>query len=776
MAEVIGGATYVFDARVEGARKNMALLKADFRATQKEADRIGKNGQAAMRAFGSSIKELSGASGDPAKIAKNWARATGQLASDMDKFSDAARRQGVTFAELTQRLIYFKDQQRQATRGRGELYAVMKKYDLEAATQLRLSSSQAQSEAILTAAIARTKDQTAKAAIMAAAYGNDMKKAAADADLLSGRIGLVGKAMAGFVAVAAARSAATAIMGAVKAVGDIGDLAANIGMTTDEVQELQYAFAAAGISAEDSASGLQRFADKLSDARRGEGELAELLTANNIALTDREGNLRSSRDIIGDFADMVRNAATAEDALNMSVMLFGRVAGRQFTEALREGRDGLNEMAVAAAESGSIISAEQIKAADEIEEKYNLLFLRLQQGWRSLVVSAAESAAATLTIHQQMLDDLMKGDFGSFLFGRSGALRDGTNALGITTPNAPVSSGGKGNRVYPATKILGGGKGSLPDNIDLSKDGLVKGENSDTSSKVERASAAIDSYIASLNAEVAALKLEIDTLGLSNAAKARAAALAGLDADATDEQRSAAIAAADAIAAQTNALDYQRNAQEMLAEETRMATEAAEEQVEAQREAADFLRGELQGSFYDLIDGTKNVGDAFVNMGKRMVDAMLDAVIFGNGPFAKMLNMDGGGNLFSGIFGSIFKSAIAPSQAAAGGSKSGWTMVGEEGPEMVKLPRGSSVTPAEHMSRALKEIMGSAQRPAMAPALAAGNDNAAGGAISVAYAPNVTINGDTNGANITRILDRQRQQLNRELPAMIRDARRRAKI
>jgi TP901 family phage tail tape measure protein len=95
------------------------------------------------------------------------------------------------------------------------------------------------------------------------------------------------------------------------------------------------------------------------------------------------------------------------------------------------------------------------------------------------------------------------------------------------------------------------------------------------------------------------------------------------------------------------------------------------------------LRG-LNGELSDAILGAKSLGDAFANMGKRIIGSLLDiaiqqAVIK---PLATSLfGASGGGGLFASI-GSFFSSSFGGGRATGGGVKADeWYMVGERGPE-----------------------------------------------------------------------------------------------
>ncbi len=98
-------------------------------------------------------------------------------------------------------------------------------------------------------------------------------------------------------------------------------------------------------------------------------------------------------------------------------------------------------------------------------------------------------------------------------------------------------------------------------------------------------------------------------------------------------------------------------------------------------------------AFTDVITGTKSVSEAFKDMEKQIVAAIsriaaqnIAESIFGKGGSGSFL-----GDLFSKIFsGGFSMPAFAGGTSFAPG---GIALVGERGPELVNLPRGSRVTP-----------------------------------------------------------------------------------
>ena len=116
------------------------------------------------------------------------------------------------------------------------------------------------------------------------------------------------------------------------------------------------------------------------------------------------------------------------------------------------------------------------------------------------------------------------------------------------------------------------------------------------------------------------------------------------------------------------------------------------EQMTAAQESMKQLGQELGQSmtsfFSDMVSGGKNAEDAVMNLTKRLADMAFQAAFMGTGPMAALFGTSSSG----GIFGSLISSfpGFANGTNSAPG---GLAMVGERGPELVNLPRGSQVIP-----------------------------------------------------------------------------------
>jgi tape measure domain-containing protein len=123
---------------------------------------------------------------------------------------------------------------------------------------------------------------------------------------------------------------------------------------------------------------------------------------------------------------------------------------------------------------------------------------------------------------------------------------------------------------------------------------------------------------------------------------------------------------------------------------------AAEEAQRSMNELAQFAGDSISGFFSDIVSGGENAEKALMNLVKRLADAALQAALLGDGPLAGLFGGKAAGGGVGGLIGTLFKAI----PGFAGGTRSapgGLAVVGERGPELVNLPKGSQVIPNDVM-------------------------------------------------------------------------------
>ncbi|CDP54073.1 hypothetical protein [Devosia sp. DBB001] len=186
---------------------------------------------------------------------------------------------------------------------------------------------------------------------------------------------------------------------------------------------------------------------------------------------------------------------------------------------------------------------------------------------------------------------------------------------------------------------------------------------------------------------------------------------------------------------------------------------------------------DVTGGFFsdlksELLNGA-SLWDAFAQAGANALNKIADKALgfAADGIFDLIFNafkpaMSSGGGL-GGLISGLFGNNARGTDYWTGG----YTWVGEEGPELMKLPGGTQIL-SNNRSMAL------ASRAANNNAPTAANTNSTGaGGINIHYAPVISLDGSSAPAfDLERALQASRDQFYRDFPQLYADALRRAKI
>lgn len=717
---VVGGATYELDAKTEGFARGMNAMKAKLREVEKAADRAKDNISGSMKQMGTVMQGLMGVQlgGDPGKMAASWAKATGMLATDMQRVAAEGKAMGLNFAQATQRLMNLQQNMWAAKRGTGELYRALQKYDAEAAVMIRLTTTNAQRQELLNQVLARQKSAVGRAAIEMAAFGTAQGKAAANTTLVSTGMGVMGKALGGLVAISSLQRFLTFVSRTVKEVGDLAEAAQKAGVSIEDFQKLVFAGIGTGVDQSQMVSMMEMFNKRIGEAATKGGDLKKLFDANNISLRDGNGIIRDNITLLATVADLVRNARTEQEATVIATQALGR-GGAELLPFLKQGGVEIRRIMENAEAAGGVIDSALVRAADEFADRWATKIA----GWKKVFTGAIAEIAVGLdtlftSANERTLDqlqvradqikrniDLLKRDtFSGLLSHVKGGLDDqikeleqielrirqlgGTKSqenVDLVTADLDAAIDELGVRKAEIETLLKSGSGLGMNNmlaVELAQineqiaalrtraqllgtagpaAGLsapfapgppkptVVPETEEKPARVRAHSDAIQQLTASMREELIALQAEADALGLSAEARAKVLAVAKLQAAARQEGRAPTqqeIADVQRLAAEEYNLI---RVKELRTERERALREQIEESSRAQKEANEFLKSSVQDLTFSILDGTESIADSFERMAKRMLDAMLEAVIFGNGPFAGLFGK--GGGLWGSLFG-----------------------------------------------------------------------------------------------------------------------------
>ena len=178
---------------------------------------------------------------------------------------------------------------------------------------------------------------------------------------------------------------------------DLVDMADKVGVSTENIQRMVYGFGQAGVAAEDIDKILTQWAKRIGEAHTRGGQLADIFRANNIALTDSEGRLRSSVELMRDYANLIAGAGSDQERMALATLAFGD-AGEAMVLALRDGAEGMDRLMKSTDAAGGVLEDKLLRRQAEIDEAFGRM-------WRNFETNAKSAILSAVT----WLDDLRQG-------------------------------------------------------------------------------------------------------------------------------------------------------------------------------------------------------------------------------------------------------------------------------------------------------------------------------------------------------------------------------
>ncbi|MEQ9813758.1 MAG: hypothetical protein RLO50_13340 [Azospirillaceae bacterium] len=617
--------------------------------------------------------------------------------------------------------------------------------------------------------------------------------------------GVAARAFAGFIGVQTVRALVNASRRAVELADAMSTAADRIGVTTDELQIFRFAAEDAanlGISAADTA--LQRFSRRVGEAIQGTGVLRDVLEQNNIALRNADGSVRSVTDILGDYAEVVANAGSAQEQLALTVRAFD-TEGAALVTILRQGRDGWQEFTEAALDAG-IVTEDAIRRAEELDRELT----RASQTIDSNLTEAFIAIAPVIVDFTRLIADAITGvqEFGRTIrnayvdqLERLSTMLDSGFTLDLGIMDLTPEIQRQVDALQELRRQLTGIESDRPDSTfqpstldpSLTGGGGGGGRAEDDPTRPDD----LTSFLSQQAQEVTLLRVRAEAIAQGNTAQARANLLAtewfqqlannnteyaeaapilqdyamsqveASDALARMQEAQALVddaleAGIDRTALYAEAMDILRqrfDAGAISATEFAAAQDVLNDTGEAMPEWARTAGAAFTDAFGDMVTGAASAEEAFGRLAQRLADMIIEMTIMQ--PLAEALSQTlsgfgggGGGGGFGGFIAGLFGAGgkvptfsgpgvpkIAGFRADGGPVSAGKAyVVGERGPELFV--------------------------PDIAGHIAANGTRAGGG--NTINAP-VTITIDATGADREGLvrLERRVDSLARELPAVI---------
>lgn len=148
----------------------------------------------------------------------------------------------------------------------------------------------------------------------------------------------------------------------------LGEVAQQLGVTTEALQEYRYAATQVGLSSEEMDQALSQLTRRAGEAASGTKAQAEAFDKLGVSVKDANGNLIPTGELIPMIADAMQKIESPAQRAAILMDLFGK-SGQKLEPLLAGGSAAINNLRNAAHQLGIVLSSQQIQNADETADK-----------------------------------------------------------------------------------------------------------------------------------------------------------------------------------------------------------------------------------------------------------------------------------------------------------------------------------------------------------------------------------------------------------------------
>ena len=170
----------------------------------------------------------------------------------------------------------------------------------------------------------------------------------------------------------------------ITAADDLETLSQQTGLTTDEIQKMQYASELVDVSFDDMSSGLR----KLKKSMTGQADTWEQL---GVSVTDADGNMRNATDVFYETLTALSKVENETERDQLAMELFGKSAD-QLAGIIDDGGEALKKYGEEAQNLGLIMDGDTLDSLNEMNDTVD----KLKANFKSTFIKLGASVAKTL--------------------------------------------------------------------------------------------------------------------------------------------------------------------------------------------------------------------------------------------------------------------------------------------------------------------------------------------------------------------------------------------
>lgn len=169
------------------------------------------------------------------------------------------------------------------------------------------------------------------------------------------------------------------------------------GLSTDTLQQLQYAENLIDVSAGTITGSLTKLTRNMDNARSGNERLAESFLRLGVPITDASGQLRSAEAVFYDTIDALGRIENGTERDAVAMELLGRSA-QELNPLILQGTGRLRELAQEAEATGYVLDEYQLKRLGEVDDAYQQMQLQIEATKKELALEFAPASQAAMEL------------------------------------------------------------------------------------------------------------------------------------------------------------------------------------------------------------------------------------------------------------------------------------------------------------------------------------------------------------------------------------------
>jgi len=166
------------------------------------------------------------------------------------------------------------------------------------------------------------------------------------------------------------------VSGAAQKADDLNTLAKVTGLTTEEIQKLQYSSSFVDVEFDTLSSSLSHLTKCMSDAQRGTGEAKWALDDLRISLIDNHGQMKSNTEVFYEIIDKLGKIENVTKRDSLAMAIFGESA-QKLNPLIMAGSEQLRALGIEAENAGIIMAQDTLDGANQLNDILDKLKLTI---------------------------------------------------------------------------------------------------------------------------------------------------------------------------------------------------------------------------------------------------------------------------------------------------------------------------------------------------------------------------------------------------------------